>query len=305
MLSICIPVYNFEVTLLVEELHRQMKMIPVPAELILIDDCSLPEYKRLNEASCRRHRYIELPENVGRARIRNLFPQHARFECLLFLDCDSYVITDDFLRIYLEEIQKEDFSIIFGGRVYPKERPGREQLLSWKYGVYRESKSAAERRLNPSKSFMTNNFVVRKPLLEKIRFDERLVNYGHEDTLFGIALAEAQIPITHIENPVLNGHIETNEVYLKKTEESIHNLLFIEKNSNRPELLVQHITLISFYRKLEQKKMLGLLLLLYFLFRKPLRGLLQAGYVSLALFSFYKLGYYAASRHRASKKPSR
>lgn len=293
MISICIPVYNFHVTRLVEELSRQMLGLDAESELIVLDDGSLPEYRESNAVACGKHSYVELPQNLGRSRIRNLFLNYARFDYLLFLDCDSLINSPDFLRNYLNELKNNPF-VVAGGRVYPKEKPGREQLLSWKFGMERESKPASERREDPGKSFMTNNFVIRKSLLAEIRFNERLAGYGHEDTLFGIALAERNIPVTHIENPVLNGDIETNSIFLQKTEEGIVNLVSIEKISANPEILHHYIKLLAFKDKLKRKKILGIVLFFFRIFKKPIRWSLEKGFVSLRLFSLYKLGFYAS-----------
>ena len=56
---------------------------------------------------------------------------------------------------------------------------------------------------------------------KKISFNERLSGYGHEDTLFGYELNKNNIQIHHIDNPVLNGHLDTNEAFLLKTEEGL------------------------------------------------------------------------------------
>ena len=90
MISICIPVYNFNITSLVNELSNQVNSLNIPCEIIVIDDCS-ENFKRINKIECEKHTYIELSENIGRARIRNLFLKYAKYEYLLFLDCDSLV----------------------------------------------------------------------------------------------------------------------------------------------------------------------------------------------------------------------
>ncbi len=293
MISICIPIYNFDVTQLVDELARQVENSAVECELILIDDCSQPGFKERNEAACRPHHYVELKQNIGRSRIRNLFLEYARFDYLLFLDCDSLLPSPNFLKLYLDNLAANP-QVISGGRIYPKEKPGRERLLSWKFGVERESKKAGERQKMPNKSFMTNNFLVRKTVLADIRFDERLSGYGHEDTLFGIELQKREIPVSHIENPVLNGDIETNPVFLQKTEEGLKNLDFIEQNSPNPELLRKNVNLLHFRDQLKSRKLLGFVRLVYWLFRRPIRWSLERGFISLRLFDLYKLGFYTS-----------
>ena len=56
MLSICIPVYNVDVTKLVSDLHTQIQEINETIEIVLIDDASDIEIKvknRLLEEYCK------------------------------------------------------------------------------------------------------------------------------------------------------------------------------------------------------------------------------------------------------------
>ena len=87
--------------------------------------------------------------------------------------------------IDLPQYFKNKPSIVCGGRVYPEKSPSRKQHLRWKYEKNRERKTIHKRFLSPNKSFMTNNFLIQQVLLAKIKFDERLNQYGHEDSLFG------------------------------------------------------------------------------------------------------------------------
>ncbi|MCD6179564.1 MAG: glycosyltransferase family 2 protein [Bacteroidales bacterium] len=290
MISICIPIYNFNVSPLLDELSMQMEKAEASVELILIDDCSSSEYKELNKSVCNKHRYIELEENIGRAKIRNLFLDHAQYDHLLFLDCDSLIPNKTFLSNYLKAIKKGESSIICGGRIYDSAKPDSNKLLRWKYGIERESLSYEERKQQPNKSFMTNNFLISKQLLQEIKFDERLSEYGHEDTLFGFELKKKGIEINHIENPVLNGHLENNAEYLKKTEKSIHNLIAILDYVNYDPDFIQDVSLLNFYSNPSTKKLIPFIKI-FFPFLKPfIKFFLINGFISIRLFSFYKLG---------------
>ena len=231
MISICIPTYNFNVIPLVDELL--LLSAEAGCEIILIDDASEAKYIEANNVLGDRVRMILLEENIGRSKIRNLFLKHAEFDHLLFLDCDSLVNNSDFIANYVNAIQNENGTeqVVCGGRVYPETAPSSEHLLRWRYGIESESKPAQIRNQYPYRSFMTNNFLIQKVTLEKIRFDESLTLYGHEDTLFGYELKNNAIPIVHIENPVLNGHLETNAEYIVKTKDGVHNLIQILNRS--------------------------------------------------------------------------
>jgi glycosyltransferase involved in cell wall biosynthesis len=298
MLSICIPIYNFDVNPLVSALGKQMNMLGDDIELILIDDASNESFKEKNEVTCSKYDYIKLKENIGRSSIRNLFLKYAQFDYLLFLDCDSLIIDDDFLSKYLEELNNKNESVICGGRVYQTKAPEANKMLRWKYGVKKESQTANIRKQAPNHSFMTNNFVVRKDLLQNIQFDERLKNYGHEDTLFGFELLKKGIFISHINNPVDNGDIEDNEVFLEKTEKGIENLSIILDNMNQDPQFIDMVTLLKVYSKFGSLHLLWLISLIYLLSGRLIKYTLINGPYCLWAFDFYKLGLLTQIRRK-------
>jgi GT2 family glycosyltransferase len=289
MISICIPIYNFNVTSLVQELDRQSKLQDKLIELIVIDDASQDIYKAQNKEQCSKHTYIELPRNIGRSAIRNLFLKYAKHNHLLFLDCDSAVQNPSFIANYIAAIKEHPKSVLCGGRVYPTTAPSNDYLLRWQYGIKKESKSAHERSKWPNRAFMTNNFVISKAVFSQIAFDERLKDYGHEDTLFGFELKEKDIAVVHIENPIVNDHLETNQVYIVNTEKAVANLTHILTYTNFNKTLINDVTLLRTYYKYKWAQ--PLILLCYNLFNKTIKRRLTRGKVSITAFNFYKLGY--------------
>jgi glycosyltransferase involved in cell wall biosynthesis len=297
MISVCIPVYNFDINPLVDALHDEINAFQLACEIVLIDDCSEENYKIINRAATSKAKYIQLTENIGRSKIRNLFLKYATNDYLLFLDCDSLIIAKDFLRNYLHEIEKKS-KIVCGGRVYPTSRPEKDKLLRWKYGVKKESKIALERKKFPNKSFMTNNFLIARNVLEEIQFEERLTEYGHEDTLFGLALKNAGITIEHIENPILNGDIETNQIFLEKTKKAIDNLVLLNQLYENPEQLSDEIQLLKTAKNL--KFMHGIIRLYHTMFARLTAFFLTKGIVNLRCFNLYKLGYFLTESKKVS-----
>ncbi|MBT4774597.1 MAG: glycosyltransferase family 2 protein [Crocinitomicaceae bacterium] len=286
MISICIPIYNFNVVPLVKELLRQIE--GRQCELLLIDDASTTfviENSELHNIT----NLIVLDQNIGRAQIRNLFLKHAKYEYLLFLDCDSLVENNDFIENYINIIQQGQAKVICGGREYAKNAPDLERRLRWKYGVESESKPTIQRVRLPYRSFMTNNFIVRKDVLEQTRFDESLTLYGHEDTLFGFELKKKSVPIEHIDNPIRNGYLETNEEYLLKTEESIINLVQIVRSISNPMEFCAEVRLLNYYQSVKKKKNIWSLKVLFFISRKRLLNKLLSGKATIKEFNFYKL----------------
>ncbi|NNL16569.1 MAG: glycosyltransferase family 2 protein [Flavobacteriaceae bacterium] len=288
MISICIPIYNFNVTNLVKKLSALCQSLDAPSEIVLIDDCSHSYYSKLNEDVCKKEVYVQLEKNIGRATIRNLFLNHTKYEYLLFLDCDSIIYHDDFLATYVKELNQCSYDLICGGRIYNDIPPKRNELLRWKYGIYRESKPANVRNSNPNKSFMTNNFIVKRCILDAIKFEERLLNYGHEDTLFGYELKKNNIKITHIENPVLNNDLRDNVNYISDTEKAISNLKQILEYTDYDKEFISDVALLKTYYKIYGIK--SLINGIFTLLKPSIKYVLSRGYVNLYLFDFYKLG---------------
>lgn len=256
MISICIPVYNFDVRPLVWELHKQANALELGVEILVIDDASNKEFQQLNKEIAHLFTvvYLELPANIGRSRIRNLLSGKARNEWLLFMDCDSEITSDRFIAEYAANTNS--VQVVCGGREYHRTRPQKEFVLHWKYGKSREVKCAKERGLNPYHSFMTNNFMVHKQILNRIQFDEDIMGYGHEDTLFGFELMRQNLPVLHINNPLLHIHLETHAVFLKKSQEAIANLHGIYLRSNAPDQFAKFVRLLR-WSKNAGKSFLG------------------------------------------------
>src|SRR3954467_10605564 len=103
MLSILVPVYNYDVNLLVRELRRQCDNAGIEYEIFLCDDASHESARRINEtvSTSGNVRFRQLEKNVGRARIRNMMAAEAQYENLLFMDCDSEVVKEDYIKTYL------------------------------------------------------------------------------------------------------------------------------------------------------------------------------------------------------------
>ena len=293
MLSICIPVYNYSVQNLVQSLLLQCEDFSTEeVEIILIDDASQGYFVESNrKIESDFVRWVVLKQNVGRAVIRNLFLQFAKGEYFLFLDCDSEIVSETFIKDYLQHISQKDVAILCGGRIYPEICPSPKQTLRWKYGVKKESKTSIERKQNPNKSFMTNNFLIKSRVLQEIPFNEELKLYGHEDTWFGYQLQSNGIEIEHFENPIMNGEIETNDVFLQKTEFAIQSLVFLIKTNGRIKEFERNIQLTRIYSKLEKYYLLAYITFFFNLTRDLIRPLILRSN-SLILLDFYKLGVF-------------
>ncbi len=227
MISILIPIYNFDVTKLVTGLNEQCKQLEIDYEIVCFDDCSKPKYKNTNKALDLEFgvSYIELSENYGRAKIRNKLAQNARYDHLIFLDCDSKLERKDFISNYISHIDK---TIVYGGRKY-QEKPPRtsKKYLHWKFGTRRESLPCKKRSKAPYLNFQTNNFMVKRDLMLRYPFDQTIKGYGYEDLLFAALLKREGVAVYHIENEVIHHGIEYNEDFLNKTKTAAENLAIL------------------------------------------------------------------------------
>ena len=234
MISILIPVYNYDVKALVGDLLSSAAIADIPHQIIVMDDCSNNEYKtkNLELGQMMNVNYIELSENIGRSKIRNKLAKLARYEKLIFLDCDSQLLDDQFLSTY---ISNRDNSIIYGGRNYQSQKPQLEYMLHWKYGTEVESLRLSERSKNPVVSFLTNNFMCDASLFNKIGFNEKITFYGYEDLAFAYNLSKMGYYIKHINNSVIHVGLDKNDLFLKKQKHAIQSLSFLYNENLIPK----------------------------------------------------------------------
>ncbi len=298
MISILIPIYNFDVRLLVQKLHRQGNLLTVDFEIICVDDASSEDFKAINQtvAGLSAVRLIELDKNIGRAAIRNFLASEAHFPYLLFMDGDSAPLDNNYLKRYQDQLSPT--ALLYGGRCYQASAPIEKNLyFHWYYGSKRESQKAAFRKLNPYQSFMTNNFLIPKVLFEKIKFDEGLRHYGHEDTIFGLALQQKSVTIVHLDNPLEHIGIEDAAHFIKKSEQAIENLFQLSKQYN----LTKTVRLLGFYEKINRLKLTPFVLLFAYFFKKQLKKHCLSQPIFLGLFDLYKLIYLIEISKKSNK----
>ena len=182
------------------------------------------------------------------------------------MDCDASVVGSDFLSRYMTV--RNAAEVVYGGLVHPEQLPSPEVSLAYLYEKNAEPHFTAEKRaLHPYKVFRTFNFMILRETFLKHPFDETITHYGHEDTLFGLALKKEGIKILHIEES-----LRTLYVHRKKLEGSSEML--------RLYGILQRLHLVSF------------VFLLFRLCEPMLRRNLYGRHPNLYFFAFYKIGYY-------------
>ncbi|CAD7805609.1 hypothetical protein CHRY9390_01393 [Chryseobacterium aquaeductus] len=292
ILSICIPVYNFDVRALVYDLKKEIKEHSIEAEIILIDDASEEKFKTINsELQNEVNQFVFLEKNIGRTKIRNLFLRYTKGNYLLFLDCDGKIINTNFLKIYIDFLnQNTEAEVLYGGRMV-KDLSDRKHILRWKFAVERENLPVSARISKPYLSFQTNNFIIKKEIFNRIPFNAEFSKYGYEDLLFAMDLKSDHRKIYHVDNPIFNNDLETNDVYLTKVEESVESLAKMMKlDSVRPKL--SEIKLVKAYNILMKTNLQSVFLYLFTFVEKKIKRNLLSEYPSLRNLNIYKLGLF-------------
>lgn len=298
-LSVLIPVYNRAVGSLLNELADQAVRCTGKIEIICLDDGS-DFYAAENKETAERLKVqYHLRENKGRAVSRNELMRLASGDYLLFLDCDSGIIRPDFLETYLRLIDRTQTKVLYGGRVYPENPPGNGFKLHWKYGRKIEAASLKKRLKEPHLTFMSNNFVVQKNILNTFPMDEELRHYGYEDLLWALVIKENKINIDHCDNPVRHEDLCSTEVFLAKSKQALVNLskLVVEQKIDH-----RSTPLLKTYDKLLSLKLLKLFYFFFGLSKKIISIQLKSKYPVLGLFSIWKLGHYAEIMDKMSDK---
>lgn len=286
MLSILIPIYNYDVRDFVTELSLQASKLSCHVQILCLDDASETHFRHLNKAieSLPHVHFIQSETNLGRSKVRNELAKHAQFEHLLFLDCDGKCVSDQ----YLSNYQKawDDYDVIYGGRVYDDVAPDDHELyFHWYCGSMREAKLVENRRLEPFKSFMTNNFLIRKSTYDAIKMDEEVVGYGHEDTLFAQELKRCGFKVSHIDNPIKHMGLEPFKIFMLKSENGVRNLHQLIKTKK----VDKSIKLVRFYQLFARLRFLGLIAGFVSVFRKEVFKNLQGPAPNLVWFDLWKL----------------
>lgn len=299
MLSVLIPVYNYDVRKLVRDIHVQAAREGVDFEILVKDDASAEPFRLMNRElkTLDEVQYSEEAKNLGRSKIRNKLADKAQYKFLLYLDCDSGIISPDYIKKYIKAANESP--IVYGGTFYePSGCISETKRLHWLHGKKREQQSAQIRNANPNRSFKTNNYMISKEIINEVRFDESLHGYGHEDTLYGFELMKRDYKVLHIENPVSHLGLESNEEFLRKTREGIKNLKQIMRNRDIQGELTQDVTLLSYYKKVEKIGLDNLIESLYKKYEHILRRNLLGRKPNLFYFDLYKLGYFCSINHK-------
>lgn len=284
MLSILIPTYNYNITRLVEDLHQQAIDTYIDFEIVVMEDGSnlyVEENRAVNDFEFCRH--IALKENIGRSAIRNKLADVAKYEHVLFIDCDAEVCSPHYVEKYIAFCKEE--CIVIGGTAYDPDENDPHYSLRLTYGRQREARTARERNKN---NFATFNFLISKNIFNRVRFDETILGYGHEDMLFGHQLHTLGYEFLQIENPLIHKGLDDNITFIRKTEEGTRNLFLLYQTGRYP-YLDEESKLLKFFLRIKKAGLTSLFALKFDFIKKMLCRQLCSESPSLLLYDLYKI----------------
>ena len=306
---------NYDCSALVDDLYVQAERLRMGAgvdyEIIVGDDASTDVVTvNSNKEACSRPRcrFVSNAVNYGRAKNRNAMAELSKGDLLLIIDCDAKVCRQDFLARYIEAAKGND--VVCGGIVAPNSLPSPDVTLRYKYERNaRKVRSLEYRVANPYRHFSTFNVLIRRDVFMEIMFDEKCVEYGYEDALFGLRLKQRGIHVEHIDNPLVHVGMDTNESFVNKCEQAMRTLKrhvgmdtnesFVNKCEQAMRTLKRldadmkeysHVG--SMAMKLKRFRLIWAVKAWHFLFRKLELANLLGKRPSLFVLKAYKLGYF-------------
>lgn len=297
MVSILIPVFNYDCTELVKELIRSCILARVNYEIIIGNDCSsdLSIVDAINRLALMDNcRVLNEEKNIGRAFVLNKMSQYAKYPFLLIIDSDARLVDDDFIEKYIKFAVDHD--VVCGGIEVREQDRKSDNLLRYRY-EYAATKCRAlnYRKKHPYEKFSTFNLMIRKSVFDSIKFHSRCYQYGYEDTVLGLDLMKRGIEVLHIDNPLIHTGIDSNRSFLFKTQQSLQVL------KNLDLFYLEHIRLSRVAMRIQKYKMIWLVVLWHKLFGR-IEYVSLMTYPKINVFYLYKLGYFCYLINKKSKK---
>lgn len=305
-ISLLIPVFDYDIIALVYSMKSAFGKVPEFTEILIGDDGSSPEfrekYKLLEDENIR---VIVSEKNIGRSAIRNKLALEAKSDFLLFIDADAMLpgTAEAYLLKWIPMMKIS--RVLIGGTLYHDSVPGDpDKLLRWKYGKVREQRKAAERNKHPNACFSTFNVLIEKSVFLKIRFNEELKQYGHEDTLMGYQLKMAGIKVLHIDNGLFHEGLESNKEFLEKTKLGIENLSKLYDIVTDKKAFSETVRTLRLYNRFHFFRLTGILARVYVRYKEWMEIHLDSNKVSIRLFSLYKMSMFCMLREIRKKEIS-
>jgi hypothetical protein len=171
--------------------------------------------------------------------------------------------------------------------MHPLDMALKNNNLRYQYEVRSEKMLKADKlNADPKARFISFCFVIKKKVFDDVKFDESFTDYGYEDVLFGMQIKQKGYKIFFIDNPLQNEDIESNPVFVEKTEEALRTL------KKHEALFGDNVRLLRTVHRLKKTGTSGIVNLFGKMLRGSIRKNLCGKSPSVGLFNWYKLFYY-------------
>ena len=172
MISVLIPVYNYNINDLVSALHKQLTNSKIAFEIICLDDVSNEDIvtSNLKVTQFENTTYLLSESNCGIAITRQKLIEKAIYDWVILLDADVDFPDNNYISNYLNVINT-NYDAIFGGFAYKDAPPEIEYRLRWKYGKKCEALSAKRRNKTPYKVTIAANLLIKKSTYKSLKLN--------------------------------------------------------------------------------------------------------------------------------------
>jgi len=288
MLSILIPVYNYDITALVLEVQKQCSKTGTMYEIIIANDNPHTPLKAIytSDTTLPHCRFIQNPQNLGRTLTRKNLALSAQYNTLLFLDADVIPVNSDFISLYLQHAGKQN-QVVVGGYAYKPQKPVKGNNLRYKYGIEREQKTAEERSVSPYENIFSGNFMIDKEVFLTNNYNGTDNFYGM-DIYFSYQLYVYKANVIHIDNPIYHLGLENDAVFFAKCVESVKSRHLLLANAPGIENLN---SLLRYYKTLKKYSLAGIVGFSFKIGKPLLKTMILKKDPNLFCLDLYRLGY--------------
>lgn len=290
MISICIPVYNYNIDDLIDQLLQQCALQKEYTEILIYDDSSTEDIN-LNFIDELVTTYYG-KENMGSVESRKFLANKSQNKWILFLDADLELPNQDFLANYFSVI-KNNADLYYGGVIYNEREPDPEKILRWKYGHRKETRIPKSSE-DIYTHFISCSYLINQKTFNTIFTNSTIKGYG-QDIYLSLLLKQYRINVEYINNPVIHLGLETSEVYLKKSLEGIETTFNAEQKGLIPD---NYRPVQRAYLKLKRTKSLKLFIGIIKSREKIIRKNLLSTNPKLIYLDFIKLYHYSRLKQK-------
>ena len=235
-LTIIIIGYNAakELQFCLSSINKQ-KNINENIEILYIDDGSLDNSIHIfNSFNLKfQKRYIKHSKKLGRNNARNTGIKNATGDWCLFIN-SNISLDENVINNYLNEIKKRNYNILTGNIKYICPDKKFELYLN---NYKRTINNYKTKQIIPYYYLLFSNACIKKTILQKIKFDEKLTGYGGSEMEISYRINK-QNPIlfvpdtfgTRLNHPSLKDHLKRIEAFGEK------NIFFIYQKIKKNHL---------------------------------------------------------------------